>query len=89
MGENKMHLICNKLTFLEMFIKQMITRESKMDKEQYKSYLKTAFELIIEPQIQKIKEDGQRMEDGLHRRQIFLVEHELEEDYQKFKKNNK
>ena len=84
-----MNLICNKLTFLEMFISQMVTREDQMDKEQFKSYLKTAFEGIIQPELQRIREAGERMELGLFRRKGFMEAYNLEKQYQGFKKSKK
>ena len=89
MQKNKMNLICNKITFLELFIKQMITREDEMDKEQYKSYLKTSFDLIIKPELQRIREAGERMEKGLFKRKGFMEAYELESQYQGFKNNKK
>ena len=85
-----MDLICNKLTFLEGFIKQMIEREPvyEMTHEQCKSYLKTAFEDVIRPELQRIREASERMELGLQRRKGFMIAIGEEDLYQRLKKQS-
>jgi hypothetical protein len=86
--KNKIDLICNQITVLEMFLDNLVNRplNEEFTLETYNNFIKIALELSIKPIIKKIKISGQKMENGLIRRQKFAEVLKFEEKYQKMKK---
>lgn len=83
----KEDLICNQITVLDLFLKQLFTREHNIkDMETFKIYFESVYENLLSPAIEKIKKTSQKMEDGLIKRQVFLKQFEMEDLYQKAKK---
>jgi hypothetical protein len=92
--KDKMQIICNQITILELTLKQLISRpiNKEMTTQQYHDFLNISMESLVLPILDKIKYSGQKMEVGLVRRKKFLELHNLEDKYMEYKnltKNNK
>ena len=89
MKKTKNDLICNQITVLELFLDRLVNRplNKEFTLQTYNDFIKMALEVSIKPIIQKIKNSGQKMEDGLQRRQKFAKTLKFEKEYQKMKKD--
>jgi hypothetical protein len=91
---HKHEFICNKITVLETLLKACLKRESDLSLTEYMPVFQAFFDTAVFPLIQEIKKSGERMEEGLKRRQIVMKNTvadlgNLEEYYQNLKIKNK
>lgn len=88
MLKNKIDLICNQITVLELFLDNLANRplNEEFTLQTYNDFIKTGLETAIKPIIEKIKISGQKMENGLIRRKKFAEVLKIEKEYQKLKK---